>query len=131
MKRASGNGIFASIGVFQVESPLSREGIPNWTMWFFLCIIALLVFFIFMRDKSLRQRLNLFFSRAKRRLIKMRLQARLKRENRKKEELIKELGEEAWKERVSVPKSEKITNELSDLESKENASQKELEEAER
>ena len=130
MKRTSVNGILTSVCAFQVESPLSREGIPHWTLWFFLCIIALLIFFIFLRDKSLRQRLNLFFSRAKRRLIKMRLQARLKRENRKKEELIKELGQEAWKESVSVPKSEKITTELNSLETKENASQKDLEEAE-
>ncbi len=119
-----------SMFMLQPESPIPREGLPYWTLWFLLCIIALLTFFIFLRDKSMRQRLNLFFSRAKRRLVKIRLQARLKREIRKKEELIRELGQNAWKENVSVEKSEKIVKELKSLEAQELASHKDLEEAE-
>lgn len=122
--------MLTSFFALQQESPLIQEGLPYWALWFLLCIIALLVFFIFLRDKSLRQRLNLFFSRAKRRLVKMRLQARLKRENRKKEDLIKELGQTAWNESVSAEKSEKIVKELKILESKETAAQKDLEDAE-
>ena len=114
----------------QPIEPSNGEGLPYWALWFLLCIIILLIFFIFLRDKSLRQRLNLFFSRAKRRLVKMRLQARLKRENRKKEELIQELGKEAWEEGVNVEKSENTLKELKSLEVKENAAEKELEEAE-
>lgn len=124
------SNILINIFMLQQGSPIPREGLPYWTLWFLLCIIALLTFFIFLRDKSMRQRLNLFFSRAKRRLIKIRLQARLKRENRKKEELLRELGQNARKENVSVEKSEKIVKELKSLEAKENTSQKDLEDAE-
>lgn len=124
------SNILISIFMLQPESQIPREGLSYSTLWFLLCIIALLIFFIFLRDKSMRQRLNLFFSRAKRRLIKIRLQARLKRENRKKEELIRELGQNARKENVSVEKSEKIVNELKSLEAKESTSQKDLEDAE-
>lgn len=122
--------ILTSVYAQQTESPLQSEGLPYWTLWFLLCIIALLTFFIFLRDKSLRQRLNLFFSRAKRRMVKIRLQARLKKENRKKDEFIKEMGQEAWIEGVTLEKGEKIINELKSLETKETASQKDLEEAE-
>ncbi|MGD8534995.1 MAG: hypothetical protein PVF66_04025 [Candidatus Aminicenantes bacterium] len=124
------SGTLMSVCAQQAESPLQSAGLPYWTLWFLLCIIALLTFFIFLRDKSLRQRLNLFFSRAKRRMVKIRLQARLKRENRKKEEFIKELGQEAWTARVSVEKGDRTIKELKNLETKENSSQKELEEAE-
>ncbi len=124
------SSILTSVYALQIESPLQGEGLPYWTLWFLLCIIALLTFFIFLRDKSLRQRLNLFFSRAKRRMVKIRLQARLKRENRKKDEFIKEMGQEAWTEGVNVEKGEKIIKELKDLETKENSAQKDLEEAE-
>ena len=122
--------IFTSVYALQIESPIQSEGLPYWTLWFLLCIIALLTFFIFLRDKSLRQRLNLFFSRAKRRMVKIRLQARLKKENRKKDEFIKEMGQEAWTEGITVEKGEKIINELKSLETKETSSQKDLEEAE-
>jgi hypothetical protein len=124
------SGILTSVCALQTESPLQSEGLPYWTLWFLLCIIALLTFFIFLRDKSLRQRLNLFFSRAKRRMVKIRLQARLKKENRKKDEFIKEMGQEAWTEGIAVEKGEKIINELKSLETKETSSQKDLEEAE-
>lgn len=124
------SSILTSVYTLQTESPLQGEGLPYWALWFLLCIIALLTFFIFLRDKSLRQRLNLFFSRAKRRLVKIRLQSRLKRENRKKEEFIKELGQKAWEESFTIENGEKILNELKSLEDKENSSQKDLEEAE-
>ena len=123
--------IFTSVYAQQTESPIQSEGLPYWTLWFLLCIIALLTFFIFLRDKSLRQRLNLFFSRAKRRMVKIRLQARLKKENRKKDEFIKEMGQEAWTEGIiTVENGEKIIKELKSLETKETSSQKDLEEAE-
>jgi hypothetical protein len=73
------SNIIISVFMLQPEPQIPREGLPYWTLWFLLCIIALLTFFIFLRDKSMRQRLNLFFSRAKRRFVKIRLQARLKR----------------------------------------------------
>ena len=110
----------------QPEPLVPREGLPYWTFWFLLCVILLLITFIFLRDKSLRQRLNLFFSRAKRRMVKIRLQNRLKREIQKKEDMFKELGKETWKERIKIQQSESVINELNKLEHQSQASQGEF-----
>ncbi len=50
---------------FQTPPPGSQEGLPYWILWFLLCIILLLLAFIFLRDKDLRQRLNRFLFGAK------------------------------------------------------------------
>ncbi len=99
----------------QTPPPGSREGLPYWTLWLLLCVILLLVSFIFLRDKDLRRRLNLFFFGAKKKLIKIRLQARLKREYRKKDEFVKGLGKKVWEDEIIIPKEEKIRHELTKL----------------
>ncbi len=107
--------IFASV-ISQQAPPLdSGEELPYWTFWLLLCIIMLLVTFIFLRDKDLRRRLNLFFFGAKKKLIKLRLQAKLKRESRKMQELIRELGKKVWATSIPVPREEKAAHELSRL----------------
>ncbi len=106
---------FAHLFSQQAPPPGSREGLPYWTLWLLLCIILLLVTFIFLRDKDLRRRLNLFFFGAKKKLIKIRLQARLKREHRKKDEFIKGLGKKVWEDDLKIPKDEKIRHELTKL----------------
>ncbi len=45
------NALLRSIGA--VTDP-AREGLPYWAFWLLLCIIILLLFFIFLRDKDLR-----------------------------------------------------------------------------
>jgi len=111
----------------QAPSPGSREGLPYWTLWLLLCIILLLITFIFLRDKDLRRRLNLFFSGAKKKLIKIRLQARLKREHRKKDEFIKGLGKKVWEDDIKIPKDEKIRHELTKLQQNKEGLEKESE----
>lgn len=110
----------------QPEPLVPKEGLPYWTFWFLLCIILLLITFIFLRDKSLRQRLNLFFSRAKRQMVKIRLQTRLKREIQKKEDMFNELGIETWKEGIKIQQGENVTHELNKLEHQSQASQREF-----
>jgi len=100
---------------FQTPPPGSQEGLPYWTLWFFLCIILLLLAFIFLRDKDLRQRLNRFLFGAKKKLIRLRLQARLKMAKRKKNELHRELGQKVWDERLDVQGAEKISTILAKL----------------
>lgn len=109
-------------------SPIPKEGLPYSILWIFLCIIILLITFIFLRDKSLRQRVNLFLSKAKRRLIKIHLQMKIRKEKRKKDGLIMELGIKTWKEGIRNEKSEKIDKKLETLDESRNRSQKELEE---
>lgn len=72
--------------VLSSQSPVSdsKEGLPYWIFWFLLCIILLLVVFIFLRDKSLRQRLNSFFFGIKKKLMKIQLHSRIKKEKQKK-----------------------------------------------
>ena len=102
----------------QTPPPGSQEGLPYWTLWFLLCVILLLLAFIFLRDKDLRQRLNRFFFGAKKKLIRFRLQTRLKMANRKKNELHRELGQKTWEEGLEVFGSERYTKTLKKLEEK-------------
>ncbi len=106
---------FASIFAQQSPPPGTNEGLPYWTFWLLLFVILLLVVFIFLRDKDLRRRLNLFFFGAKKKLIKIRLQARLRRENRRKNDILKNMGKKIWEERIEIPRGEKISQELSRL----------------
>ncbi len=118
---------FTSILLSQQNQPTSgQEGIPYWTFWLLLCIILLLVAFIFLRDKSLRQKINSFLFRVKKQLIKRRLRSRLKRVKKKKEETIKELGQKAAEEGIQLSNCTKTNKDLSDLEEKKEILKKEL-----
>lgn len=105
----------SSIFSFQTPAPGSQEGLPYWTLWFLLCIILLLLAFIFLRDKDLRQRLNRFLFGAKKKLIRFRLQTRLKAAKRKKNELFRDLGQKVWDEGLVVEGAEKIGSTLAKL----------------
>lgn len=122
--------LLSSFLTSQTPTPGSKEGLPFWTFWFLLCIILLLIIFIFLRDKDLRQRLNSFLFRAKAKLIKMRLQARLKMILRKKEGLIQELGQKAFSVGLKLEKDENIGGELTRLEKNKKGLEKELRETE-
>lgn len=100
----------------QTPPPGSSEGLPYWIFWLLLFFILLLLIFIFLRDKDLRRRINLFFFGAKKKLIRLRLQARLKREHRKKDETIRNLGKKVWEDNLEIPKGDKIRQELHRLE---------------
>jgi hypothetical protein len=112
----------------QNQPSVPREGMRFWVFWLLFSVILLLVFFIFLREKRLRQKLNLFFSRAKRGFIKSRLQARLKKESLRRADLIRELGEEARKQAISVEESKDVDEELRILEDNMNTSQAEMKE---
>ncbi len=112
----------------QETTALPREGLPYWIFWLLLCIILLLLTFIFLRDKDLRQRLSSFLSGAKRKFKKLRLQAKLSREKRTKIDLLKKLGKKAWEEDIRTERGEKICSELKSLDEKKNLYQGEKEE---
>jgi chromosome segregation ATPase len=109
-------GILENIFAKQTPPPGSSEGLPYWTFWLLLFVILLLVVFIFLRDKNLRRRINLFLFGAKKKLIKLRLQTRLKKEHRKKDEFIRSFGKKIWEEKIKIPMGEKIHQELDKLE---------------
>lgn len=122
---ADENALLTSIGA--VPDP-AREGLPYWTFWLLLCVIILLVFFIFLRDKDLRRRLSAFLSGAKRRMMRLRLAARLRREKEKKAGLWKELGRKAWCEDVRIEGTEETFRSLTSLEEERNRQQAEWQE---
>jgi chromosome segregation ATPase len=82
--------------------PVAAEGLPFWLLWLLLCVILLLVAFIFLRDKELRRRISAFLSGARRHMTRLRLQAKLKREKEKKAALWRELGKQAWNEDIQA-----------------------------
>jgi chromosome segregation ATPase len=95
------NGLLAGATGLQA-SPELTEGLPFWIFWFLLCIILLLLVFIFLRDKNLRRRLSSFLSGARRRMLRLRLLAKLRRETEKKAALWKDLGKKAWNDHVTA-----------------------------
>jgi chromosome segregation ATPase len=98
------------------ETP--REGLPYWIFWLLLLVILLLLTFIFLRDKDLRRRLDSFFSRLRNRMIILRLQSILKKENQKREQFTIELGREARDKNIPVSGGEQINEQLGALENK-------------
>ena len=96
--------------------PDAGEGLPFWLLWFLLCVILLLVAFIFLRDKDLRRRISSFLSGARRHMIRLRLQAKLKREKEKKAALWRELGKLAWSEDVGAACIDEECRKLAGLE---------------
>ncbi len=103
----------------------AREGLPYWIFWLLLSIILLLLFFIFLRDKDLRRRLSAFLSGAKRTMLRLRLQAKLRKERDKKSELWKELGRKAWSEDIQVEGTAEVCRRLKVLEEEKSARQME------
>ena len=91
------------------------EGLPFWLLWFLLCVILLLVVFIFLRDKDLRRRISAFLSGAKRHMLRLRLQAKLKKEREKKIALWRELGKQAWNEDIQAACIEEECGKLAEL----------------
>lgn len=110
--------------ILQTGKDISKEGLPYWILWLLLCIILLLVIFIFLRDKDLRHRISSFLSGAKRKMLRMRLQAKLKKEKAKREALIAELGKKAWSEDVSVASAAEICQRLRSLDEENHHCQK-------
>lgn len=108
---------------FQAQPPFQKEGLPYWLFWFLLCIILLLLAFIFLRNKQLRMRLSYFLAGARRRSLLLQLKFNLKKERQKRENLLRQIGERAWDEDIQISGGEHIRAELKALQEKRNAGQ--------
>lgn len=113
-------------GVLQTAETIDRNGLPYWTLWLLLCIILLLLAFIFLRDKDLRQRLSFYLSGAKRRMKRTRIQMRLNKSKRKKSALLGELGRKCWTNRIAIPRTANLMHEIDAWERNQAAGQAEL-----
>jgi hypothetical protein len=116
--------------LFVAASPpgaeIAREGLPTWIFYLLLSLILLLVVFIFLRDRDLRERLDAFFSGAKKRVQRARLRNRLRREKRRRTETLAELGRKAWAARLPGEAYESFHANLALLEKDGSAKQAEL-----
>ncbi len=110
------NKFLAGIFPAQELPPGAQEGLPYWIFWLLLCVILLLLIFIFLRDKDMRRRLDNFFAQLKNKLVKMRLQKILNREKKKKKQFITELGKTAWGADVPINADNENIQELQDIE---------------
>ncbi len=102
--------------VSQTGSELGQVGLPYWLFWFLLCVILLLVAVIFLRDKNLRRRMSLFLSGARRRMLQLRLQGKLRKEREKKTALWRELGKRAWSQDIRAEAVDEDRAKLATLE---------------
>jgi chromosome segregation ATPase len=102
----------------QAEESLPSQGLPYWTLWLLLCVIVLLLAFIFLRDKDLRRRVDFFLSGAKRRMQRTRIQMRLNKAKRKRSFLLFELGRLCWSARLPIPRTAALLNEIDGWEEK-------------
>jgi len=99
-------GLAANAAVLQASGEMAQKSLPYWMFWFLLSTILLLLAVIFLRDKDLRRRMSLFFSGARRKMLRLRLQAKLKKARGKKAGFRKELGEKAWSENIRPASAE-------------------------
>jgi len=123
--------LLASVFTTQNLTEGSREGLPYWIFWLLLCIIILLLAFIFLRNKDMRRRLDSFFFGIKKNLIKIRLHSILKRENRKQDNFIQEIGQKCWEEGIEISTGEAVISKLASMEETLSAKRSEQKESEK
>jgi len=110
----------------EASQEMPKEGLPYWIFYLLLCVILLLLAFIFLRDKDLRQRLSAFLSGARRRMKRVQLQIRLNKEKRKKVEMLRNLGLRVWGAKIQNEKFLATYKELERLEKQESSCQTDL-----
>jgi len=107
----------------EAAATIPPEGLPTWLFYLLICVILFLIVFIFLRDKDLRRRLSAFLASAKRKMIRLRLQARVKKEKERKVMLWNELGKTAWSEDIPLASAADIRERLAALEEERHARQ--------
>jgi hypothetical protein len=102
----------------EAEAALRHGGLPYWMFWLLLCVVLLLLAFIFFRNKDLRQRLSLSLYSPRRRWERLTLQARLMREKKKRAGLLEALGRTALRRKAATKARPTLIRDLSELEAK-------------
>ncbi|MCX8159809.1 MAG: hypothetical protein N3G18_02610 [Candidatus Saccharicenans sp.] len=97
---------------------LQKAGVPFWVFYLLLSVILLLVFINFLQKKDLRQRISYVLASPRRRFSRLRIEVLLKREESKKSELLKRLGEMTSIQWPDLPEIEEISREIKTLEEK-------------
>lgn len=104
------------IDLTQVEAATTvEEGLPFWLLWLLIAFIGLLLFFIFLRDKDLRRRIDFFFLNARNRSLQIHLRRQMKREEKKKKRLWLDLGRIVYENKLALEGTEAILKSLDSL----------------
>ncbi|HAR35952.1 MAG TPA: hypothetical protein DCR87_03420 [Acidobacteria bacterium] len=101
---------------FLATVDLQKAGLPFWVFYLLLSLILLLIFINFLQKKDLRQKLSYFLAGPRRRFSRLRIQVLIKREQDKKAELLKRLGEFTSIQWPDLPEIEDIAREIRALE---------------
>ncbi|MDI6697753.1 MAG: hypothetical protein QME85_02295 [Candidatus Saccharicenans sp.] len=102
---------------------LQKAGLPFWVFYLLLSAILFLIFINFLQKKDLRQRISYILAGPRRRFSRLRIEVLLKREEGKKSELLKHLGELTSIQWPDLPEIEEISREIKTLEEKNTALQ--------
>lgn len=97
---------------------LQKGGLPFWVFYLLLSVILLLIFINFLQKKDLRQKISYALASPRRRFSRLRIEVMIKREENKKNELLKRLGELTSIQWPDLPEIEEITKEIKTLEEK-------------
>ncbi|MDH7493726.1 MAG: hypothetical protein QHH44_07545 [Candidatus Saccharicenans sp.] len=95
---------------------LQKAGLPFWVFYLLLSLILLLIFINFLQKKDLRQKLSYFLAGPRRRFSRLRIQVLIKKEESKKAEILKRLGELTSIQWPDLPEIEEISREIKALE---------------
>lgn len=101
---------------FLSSAEMQKEGLPFWLFYLLLSIILLLIFINFLQNKELRQKLSYTLAGPRRRFNQLRLKASLRKEEEKKSELFRQLGQLASVRWPELPEVEEIASEIRSLE---------------
>lgn len=104
--------------IFQVvnasESNQSQS-FPAWVFWLLVCIIAVLLIFIIIRDKRARAKIGGFFSWIGSKIRMARIKSKINRETQEKMKVIARLGQLAWDNQIDLAEIGSETREIKKL----------------
>lgn len=101
--------------------------IPVWLFWVMIVAIVGLVALVLLRDKGIRAGIAGMFDWVRRKIRVAKIKAQIQKENQKKEELVKKLGETIWKSGASAPFIEAQMEEARTLSAQETEASKKVE----
>jgi chromosome segregation protein len=99
----------------------------TWVFWLLIIVIIFLLVVILFRDKGIRGAIKNFFLRLKKKIHVARIKSKINKENEKKIELLRNLGEETWLKRVDVGFALEEMNKVGNLTTEKNSTAAEIE----
>jgi hypothetical protein len=91
----------SGVGYLIPVADSQQEGLPVWIFYIVLCAVLLLLFLAFLHNRGLRNKINNIFLVYKNKFLKFWLEAILRRQEKKKNKLLIQLGQQgtsAWPE---------------------------------